>query len=230
MLLIATGLLFASSSSAATVNVDFQGKQWGSGAPVYSGPGVVGTGTVWNAYNFDGPGSETGTARPPAIMFEDNGSTVSTVSVTFANNNAFHFNSLHWGTSLNWAAGYAHLLGDFVDAGGSGKAVTIGGLVPGAGYDLVLFGGRDGNGSSSFNVLSTIKTTTSLNAPHSLTLGVDYVVYTNVIASALGEIPYRFERVHNGLQISAVPIPEPTSILGLLVIGSTLVLRRRSAI
>ena len=117
------------------------------------------------------------------------------------------------------------LMNDLLIARNDPATVNISGLVPGGSYDLCLYGhSRNTQGNCDFNVGGSEQSTSFATVPHTLTAGIDYVVYNDVLADSMGKISFNFidntagytghEGGLNGFQIrgeayTGPPIEEP---------------------
>jgi hypothetical protein len=220
------GLTIVSTSGqdVEVINVDFDTAPTPRtipATPILAQAGAVAgdSGSFWNGVGYYATNGTRSVTSPPLRLSD--GTTPTTVTITLTNM-AFFF------TDNPSAAAAPDLLNDyFVAADGSGPAVfRIEHLRPGGSYDLYLFGsaaGYDSNGAEfrleNSSLTPSPQSTSGLNSP-AFEAGVNYVVFTNVVASAQGMISGSWgpsgvatdqtEGEFNGLQIvSVADFPSP---------------------
>jgi hypothetical protein len=143
----------------------------------------------------------------------------------------------------NMAANATNLMREYLVSSSGAQTVTISGLSPNNPYNLALYGAGDNSPrDTTFSVSGVAGTQSTVfpGTPHAaLTLGEDYVLYNDVLASNNGQIvitynngPGNGEADFNGLQIQSVP--EPSALAALLGMGGVgligLVWRRRNRV
>jgi hypothetical protein len=136
------------------------------------------------------------------------------------------------------------LMREYLIGFGGPKEVMLSGFVPGTIVDLYLYGAGDTdnrdtvfsvidvNGAHSATTTGTVTSDSNNPVAHTLTLGGDYIVLNDVVASASGEISILYdnsvgsgEAPFNGLQAVFTVVPEPSSVV-LLLLGSAMMMRR----
>jgi hypothetical protein len=217
-------LVSTSQQGAQIINVDFDTKSTPRtvpATPLYAQTGAVAgdAGTYWNDVAYFAT-NDSRSVTSPQLKLSD-GSTPTTVTVTLTNMGFFFIDN-------PGAAAAPELLNDyfFVKDIDGPAMFQIDHLAPGGKYDLYLFGaaaGYDSNGAefSLDNSSSTPspQSTSGLNSPV-LEIGVNYVVFSDVVANAQGRISGTWgpswiatdqsEGDFNGLQIvSVTDFPSP---------------------
>jgi hypothetical protein len=151
------------------VNFDFDTAAGGS-AGTYSGPGVLGTGTYWNA--IPGPDSWGQGTFTSTAGLADNGSsdTGISLSVTIAGN---------WSNPKNNA-----MLDDFAEAlNGVAQPFTFNNVFQGV-YNLVLFGINGGyNDRGTIFTVNGVSKATTNTTDTAYIEGDNYVIYNNLVVT-----------------------------------------------
>lgn len=221
------------------INVDFQPGGFGGGTSVtFAAQGAAPSpGDVWNVLAPSTDGSANGEfgsggvfdfAGDPMLWSglvdsEGNATGVNVELFKGLPHAAFALNPLNGG-DVNVADDAKSLMRDFLTAA-SPNAVNITGLVDGGRYNVFLYGvGDHGGATTTFTIGGTPQSTTGVpGGAHDLTLGADYVVFENVVASS-GFIGISYERADgsdgafNGMQLVLVPEPSTGLLLGLGVL------------
>jgi len=229
---------------AATLSVNFQlegdttgssqnfGEYKGVTVP-YTGLGAAPTtGTFWNQI--------LATASTSATDFYSDGVTPSTISLTLSNSNAsFNSPSSTGAATADSPTSQADLLQGWRKGTGTGivGSFTLSGLTAGDTYAVYLYGvnGNFKGHGADFTIGSVSQNTSGSNGT-TFTLGLNYVVFNNVVADSSGQITGTWapktgdvtnpEADFNALQVLALPEP---GTLALIAVGSLmfLVSRRR---
>jgi hypothetical protein len=177
------------------VNVDF------GGGPLYIGLGAApDSGTVWNqVVNSESGGTGS---------LVDSLGVATTVSLSFDVISQFNTGSNTEGERGPGGA-LNPLMQDYLFSP-TLKNFTIGGLTPGASYDLYLYGQGDVNNQETTFTLGGQPLTTSFDSAIGgngvLIEGIEYVAFRSILASPLGELAFSMTGVgndggFNGLQL-----------------------------
>ncbi len=202
-------------STQQVINADFQGKTFGIVGPNGDGSVFIGQGAVadngndaWNGIALTGNGYNGGendtypSFTTPALFTSSDLITPVTLTIGPPDGFYFHFNQSAFGApDPKWASGFGSLLSDFLDGGAGNGFLTINNLPPGAVFNLYLYGTALEASGSVFTVGGNELTTTSPNALHNLTAGVDYVVFSGVVADGSGKITINYSGAFAGLQL-----------------------------
>jgi hypothetical protein len=178
-----------------------------------SGAAVIGSpGDTWNGVNDGGADPATYTAGP--LVNADGSSSSATLSLSAPggefDDNAPAFNSF---TPFSWASvadmnadigypnsPYAALMATLLSSGGADGYVQLGGLTPNAAYTLYVYSA--GNAAGRASTFSITQGTAASPGPQqgitqtctyddrtiTLVNGVDYLVFTNVVADTNGDL------------------------------------------
>ena len=249
----------ASTINAQVINVDFQpGGAGGGSSSNYTGQGAYldpGNNT-WNHIAPSTDGSFNGGAGTGGFfnfsgdplhsgpLVDDTGAATGISLDVFkgAPDGAFAV-STSSGTYPNIATNAAALMSDYLISMNRSASnplfVNINGLSTNATYDLYLYGAGDQSIRNTSFTIAGFGTQTTTGVPggaHSLTLGEDYVVFSNVTAAA-GFIGVGYysggnstEGEFNGFQLVVVPEPTTGSLVlaAIFASGTLLKFRRRS--
>jgi hypothetical protein len=225
---------FATQASAQIVNIDIQGKLFGITGPSGDGTTFSGQGALadlgnnfWNGVQFPGNGSVTETT--PFTSGALNDSAGLATAITISSSEYYHYNEAAFGPpDAKFASGFGSLMADYLDGGGGGRSITFANLTPNGNYNLYLYG----HYNATYTIGGTSLVKGNNNSPHSLTEGVDYLVFSNVLADGAGNLTVTYTSALAGLQLQSSPIPEPASaaaLAGCALLGLAACRRRRSA-
>ena len=219
-LVLSVVLTVATSANAAVINIDF-----GPG-DLYSGTAVASdTGTTWNGF---GGGAET------AASLLDSSGAASVVTFTKSSDSQHSQNGGGTPTSHDLMEDYLHN-GNNAEFVGT---VTFGNLTIGGSYNLYLYGmGDQTDQFTDFAVAAAnggASGSTTGPARDPLSTPGNYIVLTG-IADGLGDLSYTWSKsaggyaAHNGVQLEAVTVPEPTAVIMMLggILGLTFLGWRR---
>jgi hypothetical protein len=161
--------------------------------PAYKGAGIIGTeGDYWNGVKAEAYGQPLMILRPRMLFMAD-GKTLVGVKLKF---NGF-VGADHWPASEGAPVNNA-LLNSYL-VSGEGASVTIEGLVPGAAYDLYLFGNNSHAGAGAkFAVNGGAPQNTQGTQGAVFSKGIDYVEFKGATADKEGRLKITLDAVDPG--------------------------------
>jgi hypothetical protein len=162
-------------ASPMTVNLQWRSFQGGNDVGVYSGTGVLGSGTYWNQIIGPTAGSTPGTFTSDAPGYADDGVTVAGLSMTIVSSESWCWTSTPTIPLLDSAA----------TAFGTQNFSFI---LPNGLYNIVLFScdGTEAGTDTQSGTIFDIKGVTHIAAPTqdtSFVAGDNYVVFSNVVVT-----------------------------------------------
>jgi hypothetical protein len=170
------------------LNIDFNGTDSGQLSPTFAGAGPLGGGVFWNGLNAS-IRTENAVKVWTGLVYSD-GQTESGVQITsrdFRGVNTSLYNKDGTPTSIHNNALLVDRIGTTRDCGMPGE-LSISGLKPNTGYDLILFG-RSSTAGTKFTV-EGVSLETSGVGPGDLPFeeGRDYVRFPSISSGDAGEI------------------------------------------
>ena len=221
----ASTLLITAASAANASGIDVQFSN--GGVPAQTGAAVIGTaGDVWNDVT-GGTGSQ--------VALKGIDGTSSGVSLSFSSAQQYESDA---GYTQFTGTPYASLMqGYLVDRGATGIDLSFSGLVAGRAYGLYVYTQGDDNSarrSIGFTVNGVAAGSTTQSNATTFIAGDNYE-YIVTTANAQGVIGLDGDVVNgegnvNGVQLSALAVPEPSSIAMMLAgfVGLAGIASRRS--
>jgi hypothetical protein len=214
------------ASGPWTVNFAIVNGANGTSASPYSGPGILGTGTYWNALTIPG---NTGGFRTTAPVYQDDGVSVSGISANSTMYNA--------GWANGSGTGSVALLGPYAEVSGNNLQFAN---VPNGTYNLALYG-VDGNYQDQgcvFTVNGVVQSTTG-GPINQFTPGVNSVVFsavsvtngtlTVICSNNIVANPSQSSGAFNGVQLQlAQAAGNPSQISSVQITGGNLVIKGTS--
>jgi len=199
---------FAASANATILNVQFlghAGDQKGVAdprPPVHREAGAIGAdGDYWNGVPAEAYNQPLAINTPPTLLAAD-GKTSLGVRMSFES----FYSADHWPPTQGAPVTNALMNSYLVCNARAG--MTIEGLIPGAAYDLYLFGNNSRHGvGSKFSVNNSAPRSTQGSQGAAFTEGTDYAIFTGVKADENGELDIAVEPgsgdlgIFNGFQL-----------------------------